>query len=169
MKYGSAVKVVHSQEELAPQAVIPPGSRMTFDGYLCSAGYGARDSSGKQYLVTAGHCVEKLPVLSYNNVPFARGTHSRYVSGGRSVDMGVAAIDAGNSIATSVYTWGQRQPGCRPWQPPGRPGRLPVQVRPDHGLGLRVCELVQRQRDVRRPERRPQHPRHGPGQFHGLH
>ncbi|MFV0131567.1 S1 family peptidase [Streptomyces sp. HMX112] len=105
-KYGSAVKVVHSQENLAPQAVIPPGSRMTYPGYLCSVGYGARNSSGKQYLVTAGHCIEDLPVLSYNNVRFAQGTHSRFVSGARSVDMGIAAIDAGNSIATSVNTWG---------------------------------------------------------------
>ncbi|MFI0237837.1 S1 family peptidase [Streptomyces sp. NPDC016845] len=105
-KYGSAVKVVRGHEELAPQAVIYPGSRMTFNGYICSVGYGAHDRSGKQYLVTAGHCVEDLPVLSYDNARFAKATHSRFALGTRSVDMGVAAIDAGNSIATSVGTWG---------------------------------------------------------------
>lgn len=104
--YGSAVKIVRGQEKLSPQAVIYPGSRMTFNGYLCSVGYGARDRNGKQYLVTAGHCVEDLPVLSYDNVRFAKGTHSRFALGSRSVDMGIAAVDSGNSIATSVGTWG---------------------------------------------------------------
>ncbi|CAM5410227.1 S1 family peptidase OS=Streptomyces alboniger OX=132473 GN=CP975_24985 PE=3 SV=1 [Streptomyces alboniger] len=105
-KHGEAVKVVKGQEKLTPQAVIYPGSRMTFNGYLCSVGYGARDRSGKQFLVTAGHCVEDLPVLSYNNVRFAKATHTRFAVGTRSVDMGLAAVDAGNSIATSVGTWG---------------------------------------------------------------
>lgn len=109
-KYGSAVKVVRGHEELVPQAVIYPGSRMTFNGYICSVGYGAHDRSGKQYLVTAGHCVEDLPVLSYDNVRFAKATHTRFALGSRSVDMGVAAIDAGNSIATSVGTWGNSSP-----------------------------------------------------------
>ncbi|MEU6062829.1 S1 family peptidase [Streptomyces sp. NPDC047097] len=105
-KHGSAVKVVRGQEELSPQAVIYPGSQMTFNGYLCSVGYGAKDRNGKQYLVTAGHCIEDLPVLSYNGTRFAKGTHSRFALGTRSVDMGIAAIDSGNSIATSVGTWG---------------------------------------------------------------
>ncbi|MEU6389521.1 S1 family peptidase [Streptomyces sp. NPDC046939] len=109
-KFGSAVKVVRAQEELVPQAVIYPGSRMTFNGYICSVGYGAHDRNGKQYLVTAGHCVEDLPVLSYDNVRFAKATHTRFALGSRSVDMGVAAIDAGNSIATSVGTWGNSSP-----------------------------------------------------------
>ncbi|MEU6488737.1 S1 family peptidase [Streptomyces sp. NPDC046887] len=105
-KHGSAVKVVRGQEQLAPQAVIYPGSQMTFNGYLCSVGYGAKDRNGKQYLVTAGHCIEDLPVLKFNGTRFAKGTHSRFAVGTRSVDMGVAAIDSGNSIATSVGTWG---------------------------------------------------------------
>ncbi|MFI7386670.1 S1 family peptidase [Streptomyces sp. NPDC049813] len=109
-KYGSAVKVVTAREELAPQAVIYPGSRMTFNGYICSVGYGAHDRNGKQYLVTAGHCVADLPVLSYDNVRFAKATHTRFALGSRSVDMGVAALDAGNSLATSVGTWGNGSP-----------------------------------------------------------
>ncbi|WP_328661061.1 S1 family peptidase [Streptomyces sp. NBC_00334] len=109
-KYGSAVKVVRGRQELVPQAVIYPGSRMTFNGYICSVGYGAHDRNGKEYLVTAGHCVEDLPVLSYDNVRFARATHTRFALGSRSVDMGVAAIDAGNSVATSVGTWGNSSP-----------------------------------------------------------
>ncbi|WP_369213268.1 S1 family peptidase [Streptomyces flavofungini] len=109
-KHGKAVKVVKGQEKLTPQAVIYPGSRMTFNGYLCSVGYGARDRNGKQYLVTAGHCVEDLPVLSYNNVRFAKATNTRFAVGTRSVDMGIAAIDSGNSIATSVGTWGNGNP-----------------------------------------------------------
>ncbi|WP_447034992.1 S1 family peptidase [Streptomyces sp. DSM 118878] len=109
-KHGKAVKVVKGQEKLTPQAVIYPGSRMTYNGYLCSVGYGARDRNGKQFLVTAGHCVEDLPVLSYNNARFAKATHSRFAGGTRSVDMGIAAIDAGNSIATSVGTWGNSSP-----------------------------------------------------------
>ncbi|MFE1027109.1 S1 family peptidase [Streptomyces sp. NPDC058818] len=109
-KYGSAVRIVRGQEELVPQAVIYPGSRMTFNGFICSVGYGAHDRNGKQYLVTAGHCVQDLPVLSYDNARFAKATDTRFALGSRSVDMGVAAIDAGNSIATSVGTWGNSSP-----------------------------------------------------------
>ncbi|MGC5343046.1 S1 family peptidase [Streptomyces sp. DT24] len=107
---GSAVRVVNGKQTLSPMGVIYPGSQMTFnkDGgsYLCSVGYGAHDASGKQYLVTAGHCVENLPVLSYNGARFAKATSTRFAVGSRSVDMGVATIDSGNSIATAVGTWG---------------------------------------------------------------
>nr|WP_181160352.1 S1 family peptidase [Streptomyces solincola] len=105
-KHGAAVKVVRGQEQLAPQAVIYPGSQMTFNGYLCSVGYGAKDRNGKQYLVTAGHCIEDLPVLKYDGTRFAKGTNTRFAVGTRSVDMGIAALDSGNSIATAVGTWG---------------------------------------------------------------
>ncbi|WP_031186692.1 S1 family peptidase, partial [Streptomyces sp. NRRL S-1896] len=33
---GDAVRVIKGQEKLETQAVVPPGSRMTFNGYLCS-------------------------------------------------------------------------------------------------------------------------------------
>ncbi|MFH8369346.1 alpha-lytic protease prodomain-containing protein [Streptomyces sp. NPDC018031] len=105
--HGDAVRVVEGKQALAPQATIYPGSRMTFNGYLCSVGYGAKDSSGKQYLVTAGHCIEDLPDLYYNNAHFAKGSHTRFALGTRSVDMGIAAMDSDDSIATSVGTYGQ--------------------------------------------------------------
>ncbi|WP_157169397.1 S1 family peptidase [Streptomyces typhae] len=108
-KHGSAVKVVRNQEKLQPQAAIYPGSKMTINsgsGY-CSVGYGARDQSGRQYLVTAGHCVANLPTLRYDGTAFAKGTKTRYALGTRSVDMGIATINSGHSITTSVGTWGQ--------------------------------------------------------------
>ncbi|MFE6743004.1 S1 family peptidase [Streptomyces tubercidicus] len=103
--HGAAVSVVRGGQALAPQAVISPGSPMTFNGYVCSVGYGAHDASGKQYLVTAGHCVEDLPDLYYNNSHFAKATNSRFALGANSVDMGIAAMDADDSIATAVGTW----------------------------------------------------------------
>ncbi|MFI6697333.1 S1 family peptidase [Streptomyces sp. NPDC050433] len=106
-KHGDAVRVIRGQERLETQAVVPPGSRMTFNGYICSVGFGARDAAGKQYLVTAGHCIEDLPDLAYNNVKFAKGTNSRFAVGTRSVDMGIAAVDAEDSIGTQVTTHGQ--------------------------------------------------------------
>ncbi|MEV8290203.1 MULTISPECIES: S1 family peptidase [Streptomyces] len=106
-KHGDAVRVIRGQERLETQAVVPPGSRMTFNGYICSVGFGARDAAGKQYLVTAGHCIEDLPDLAYNNVKFAKGTNSRFAVGTRSVDMGIAAVDAEDSIGTQVTTYGQ--------------------------------------------------------------
>ncbi|MEU5900192.1 MULTISPECIES: S1 family peptidase [Streptomyces] len=107
--YGSAVKIVRGQEKSAPQAAIAPGSKMTINDTTgwCSVGYGARDRSGKQYLVTAGHCVEGLPTLRYGGTAFAKGTHTRFGVGTDSVDMGVAAINSGHSITTQVGTWGQ--------------------------------------------------------------
>ncbi|QNP68081.1 S1 family peptidase [Streptomyces roseirectus] len=105
--HGDAVRVVADQQELVPQAVIKPGSEMAFNGFVCSVGFGARDSSGRQYLVTAGHCIEDLPVLSYQGSRFAQGTNTRFASGSRSVDMGIARLDSGNSIDTVVNTYGR--------------------------------------------------------------
>lgn len=53
-KHGSAVRIVRGEEKLAPQAAIYPGSKMTINNTTgwCSVGYGARDRSGNQYLVT---------------------------------------------------------------------------------------------------------------------
>ncbi|MEW1628851.1 S1 family peptidase [Streptomyces sp. NPDC089173] len=104
---GDAVRVVQGQEKLETQAVVPPGSRMTFNGYLCSVGYGAKDRNGKQVLVTAGHCIEDLPALAYNGTRFAKGTHTRFALGTRSVDMGIASVDAGHSIGLDITTYGK--------------------------------------------------------------
>ncbi|RDG37386.1 S1 family peptidase [Streptomyces corynorhini] len=104
--HGDAVRVVENQQQLSTQAVVSPGDEMSFNGYVCSVGYGAQDSSGKQYLVTAGHCIEDLPVLSYKGTRFAQGTDSRFAVGSNSVDMGIAAVDSGSSLATQVGTYG---------------------------------------------------------------
>lgn len=106
-KHGAAVQIVRGQEELAPQAAIYPGSKMTFNNTsnYCSVGYGARDSSGKQYLVTAGHCVTNT--LRYDGAAFAQGYKTRYALGTRSVDMGILTVNSGHSIVTAVGTWGQ--------------------------------------------------------------
>ncbi|MFH8370665.1 S1 family peptidase [Streptomyces sp. NPDC018031] len=108
-KHGDAVKVVRGEKPLAPQAAIYPGSKMTINDTngWCSVGYGARDQSGRQYLVTAGHCVSNLPTLRYDGTAFAKGVKTRFALGTRSVDMGIASINSGHSITTAVGTWGQ--------------------------------------------------------------
>lgn len=108
-KHGAAVKIVRGQEKLAPQAAIYPGSKMTINNTSgwCSVGYGARDSAGNQYLVTAGHCVSNLPTLRYDGTAFAKGVKTRFALGTRSVDMGIASVYSGHSITTAVGTWGQ--------------------------------------------------------------
>ncbi|MET9931385.1 MULTISPECIES: S1 family peptidase [unclassified Streptomyces] len=108
-QHGTAVRIVRGQKELAPQAAIYPGSKMTINNTTgwCSVGYGARDSSGYQYLVTAGHCVANLPTLRYDGTAFAKGYKTRYALGTRSVDMGIATVNSGHSITTAVGTWGQ--------------------------------------------------------------
>ncbi|MEI7033319.1 S1 family peptidase [Streptomyces pratensis] len=108
-KHGSAVKVERQQEKLAPQAAIYPGSKMTINNTSgwCSVGYGARDRSGNQYLVTAGHCVANLPTLRFDGTAFAKGVKTRYALGTRSVDMGIASVNYGHSITTTVGAWGQ--------------------------------------------------------------
>ncbi|MEU1146210.1 S1 family peptidase [Streptomyces sp. NPDC005863] len=107
--YGSAVKVVRDQEKRAPQAAIAPGSKMTINDTngWCSVGYGAHDRSGRQYLVSAGHCIAGLPTLRFDGTAFAKGNHTRFAIGTNSVDMGVATINSGHSITTKVGTWGQ--------------------------------------------------------------
>ncbi|OLR92274.1 S1 family peptidase [Actinokineospora bangkokensis] len=106
-RFGPAVRV-ESTAPLSTQAAIYPGSKMTINGGsgYCSVGFGARSSSGVQYLVSAGHCVAGLPTLHFNGTRFAKGTNSRFAIGTTSVDMGIAKLDAGNSITTSVGTWG---------------------------------------------------------------
>ncbi|MFJ9108842.1 S1 family peptidase [Streptomyces sp. NPDC102283] len=127
---GDAVRVVKGQEKLETQAVVPPGSRMTFNGYLCSVGYGAKDRGGKQVLVTAGHCIEDLPALAYNGTRFAKGTHTRFALGTRSVDMGIASVDAGHSIGLDVTTY-------------GRAGTVPVRGSKRAPSGAALCKSGQ--------------------------
>ncbi|WP_203634705.1 S1 family peptidase [Streptomyces sp. SID10815] len=108
--HGSAVRVVRDGQSLGPQSTIYPGSPMTWTNnkgsWVCSVGYGAHDSSGRQYLVSAGHCVADLTDLYNNKAHFAKGVASRYKLGTRSVDMGLAQVDSDDSIATQVGTWG---------------------------------------------------------------
>ncbi|MEW2251088.1 S1 family peptidase [Streptomyces sp. NPDC006975] len=108
--HGSAVRILRDGQRLAPQATVYPGSRMTWTNssgsWVCSVGYAAHDSSGRQYLVSAGHCVADLTDLYYGTAHFAKGVHSRYALGSRSVDMGIAQVDSDDSIATQVGTWG---------------------------------------------------------------
>ncbi len=108
--HGSAVRIERGQEKLEAKAAIYPGSKMTFNNTTqwCSVGYGARDSSGRQYLVTAGHCVTNT--LRYDGAAFAQGYKTRYALGTRSVDMGILTINSGHSITTSVGTWGNSNP-----------------------------------------------------------
>ncbi|MFI1222079.1 MULTISPECIES: S1 family peptidase [unclassified Streptomyces] len=109
-RHGSAVRIVRGQEKLEAKAAIYPGSKMTFNNTTqwCSVGYGARDSSGRQYLVTAGHCVTNT--LRYDGAAFAQGYRTRYALGTRSVDMGILTVNSGHSITTGVGTWGNGSP-----------------------------------------------------------
>nr|WP_202437655.1 S1 family peptidase [Streptomyces sp. SID5910] len=109
-EHGSAVRIVRGEEKLEAKAAIYPGSKMTFNNtsQWCSVGYGARDRSGNQYLVTAGHCVTNT--LRYDGTAFAKGYKTRYALGTRSVDMGLLTINSGHSITTSVGTWGNSNP-----------------------------------------------------------
>ncbi|CAM5282250.1 serine protease [Streptomyces badius] len=134
---GDAVRVVKGQEKLETQAVVPPGSRMTFNGYLCSVGYGAKDRNGNQVLVTAGHCIEDLPELAYNGTRFAKGTHTRFALGTRSVDMGIAAVNAGHSIGLDITTYGKApfRSGAASGPPPVRRSASPA--RPPSGPAAR--------------------------------
>ncbi|MGW4348141.1 alpha-lytic protease prodomain-containing protein [Streptomyces sp. NPDC004690] len=119
---GSAVRVVNDGQRLSPQTTVYPGSSMSWTNsqgsWVCSVGYGAHDSSGRQYLVSAGHCVADLTDLYYNNAHFAKGVHSRYALGRRSVDMGVAQVDSDDSVATQP---GRAGPPSA--DPPFRPAR----------------------------------------------
>ncbi|MFD8452414.1 MULTISPECIES: S1 family peptidase [Streptomyces] len=104
--YGSAVAVQDSDGKAVSMAgTVYPGSRMDYGNHYCSVGYGARDSSGRQVLVTAGHCVENLPDLYYDGSHFAKGTTTRFHHGRNSIDMGLASVDSGKTIAPQVGTW----------------------------------------------------------------
>ncbi|MFC8305357.1 alpha-lytic protease prodomain-containing protein [Streptomyces olivaceus] len=109
-EHGSAVRIVRGEEKLEAKAAIYPGSKMTLNDSTgwCSVGYGARDRSGNQYLVSAGHCI--VNTLRYDGTAFAKGYKTRYALGTRSVDMGIAAVNSGHSITTSVGTWGNSNP-----------------------------------------------------------
>ncbi|MFF8382530.1 S1 family peptidase [Streptomyces kanasensis] len=110
---GSAVRVVEDKDVLEAQATVYPGSRMNLNNdpnSWCSVGFGARDSQGRQHLVSAGHCVAGGPGLYLDGDRFAVGERSRYREGYDSVDMGTARVDSGDAIATSVGTWGNGGP-----------------------------------------------------------
>ncbi|CAM5286441.1 serine protease [Streptomyces badius] len=161
---GDAVRVVKGQEKLETQAVVPPGSRMTFNGYLCSVGYGAEDRNGNQVLVTAGHCIEDLPELAYNGTRFAKGTHTRFALGTRSVDMGIAAVERRPLPLASTSPRTAQAPfrsGAASGPPPGA---APV----ESGQTTQwTCGKVGSYNVgvPHRPERRPRHRRDRPGQL----
>ncbi|MFT7835956.1 S1 family peptidase [Saccharothrix sp. BKS2] len=128
-EHGSKVRVEEVPQTLSAQAAVYPGSKMTINGGsgYCSVGFGARSSSGAQYLVSAGHCVAGNASLYYDGVRFARGAGSRYALGSDSVDMGVARLDAGNSIPTQVGTWGAA-------------GLVPVKGGARGAVGASICK-----------------------------
>ncbi|WP_435241999.1 S1 family peptidase [Streptomyces cucumeris] len=101
--YGSAVKVVNEKSSLVAQQNVTPGHQMRIGEGVCSVGYGARDRSGKQFLVSAGHCLEGLPDLTYEGNHFAKATNTRFHKGRNSVDMGIAKLDKGVTIETKVH------------------------------------------------------------------
>ncbi|MEU5999339.1 S1 family peptidase [Streptomyces sp. NPDC047197] len=108
-RHGKAVRIVKSGQELQAKAAVAPGSRMNINnqpGSWCSVGFGARSAAGRQYLVTAGHCVTGNPGLYFNGSKFATGSTTRFAVGQNSVDMGLATIEPGSSITTAVGTWG---------------------------------------------------------------
>lgn len=107
-KHGEAIRIQTGAERVETQTDVYPGSRMYLGntGSWCSVGFGATDSSGTEYLVTAGHCVEGMPSLQYDGSRFAVGSHTRFHTHQQSVDMGVARVDHGYSIAPYVGTWG---------------------------------------------------------------
>ncbi|OEU99575.1 serine protease [Streptomyces qinglanensis] len=108
-EYGKAVRIEKDTERLAVQRDVYPGSRMNLNndpGSWCSVGFGATSSSGTEYLVTAGHCIENLPGLYFDGSRFAKGTTGRFHVGEHSVDMGVARVDSGWDITPTVGTWG---------------------------------------------------------------
>ncbi|MGV9281869.1 alpha-lytic protease prodomain-containing protein [Streptomyces sp. NPDC003730] len=109
-EHGSAVRIVRGEKKAEAKAAIYPGSKMTLNDSTgwCSVGYGARDRSGNQYLVSAGHCI--VNTLRYDGTAFAKGYRTRYALGTRSVDMGIATVNSGHSITTSVGTWGNSNP-----------------------------------------------------------
>ncbi|MFG3281533.1 S1 family peptidase [Streptomyces sp. NPDC048111] len=105
--YGSAVAVRgDGGKSVSMATTIYPGSRMDYGNHYCSVGFGAKDSSGRQVLVTAGHCVESSPDLYFNGTHFAKGTTTRFHHGRDSIDMGLASVDNGTTIAPQIGTWG---------------------------------------------------------------
>ncbi|SDN68090.1 S1 family peptidase [Allokutzneria albata] len=108
-RHGGAVRVEHDSTPLAAHISVSPGAKMTFSasgGGYCSVGFGARDAAGTRYLVSAGHCLRDSRPLYSGTTVFGTTTDTRFAQGQASVDMGIARIDAEDSIATSVYTHG---------------------------------------------------------------
>ncbi|MBU7600361.1 S1 family peptidase [Streptomyces sp. P38-E01] len=107
-KYEGAVNVVKGEKPVTFQQSVLPGSKMTYSGSggYCSVGYGAKDDSGKDFLVTAGHCIGEGDQLLNNGGQFATAEDTRFAIGTDSVDMGIAALESGASISTDVDTYG---------------------------------------------------------------
>jgi hypothetical protein len=109
-QHGTSVRVVNSAAPPELTQSVLPGSRMIVGSSgKCSVGFGARHWSGRQFLLSAGHCIGKGTTLSYNGSRFAKGYHTRFHKGRTSVDMGIAELDPGASIVPAVRTWGQME------------------------------------------------------------
>lgn len=167
------MQVVKGAEPLEAKKKVYPGSPMNWTdskgSWVCSVGFSAEDPQGKEYLVSAGHCLSSLPDLTNDGDHFAKGTDSRFHIGQDSVDMGIAVVDSDDSIATEVGTWGKTN------------SNVAVQGSQRAGEGAAVCKSGQTTGwtcgeidaydvtgHLHRPARRPGHRRPRTRFFHRV-
>ncbi|WP_374928626.1 S1 family peptidase [Kytococcus sedentarius] len=90
------VEVVQGAAQgLSTQADVVPGRIMDLvPGTNCSLGFPGM-KNGNNVMLTAGHCVEGYPdIYDANGTHIGKGTHTRFNTGYRSVDMGLMDIDS---------------------------------------------------------------------------
>lgn len=123
--FGDAV-VVEEGAPMAAHATFTGGDKAVISetGGYCSAGFPARNSSGDEYMVWAGHCLEgRDEIRSEGGTLLARNAGTEFVSydGQDDQDMGLAKIASGVDMTSEVndYGYGQELDASRgAWTPP---------------------------------------------------
>ncbi|MGJ7540888.1 S1 family peptidase [Brevibacterium luteolum] len=106
-EYGDAVTVVEGERNIL-HTTARGGDKVSVPGSYCSAGFPASTTGGTKVMIWAGHCVEGQQNFSVGGSTFGTfaATAFKPYDGKPDRDIGAIYVNAGNSVSTSVNTYG---------------------------------------------------------------
>nr|WP_231748016.1 S1 family peptidase [Auraticoccus cholistanensis] len=95
-------EVVRSGAEIRPLASVLGGQEYVIDNaYVCSTGFGARDSAGRPVVVTAGHCTEGASRFTFRGTTLGTHRSTRFPGD----DWGTIAAASTHTLVAAVDTY----------------------------------------------------------------
>lgn len=105
--YGDAVEIRQGAAN-SVQSTVLGGDEVTMGGFLCSAGFPAKNASGTRYMVWVGHCLEGTTTVSKGGtrIGTTAGTAFTSYDGKPDRDIGYVKMDAEDTMSADVNDYG---------------------------------------------------------------